>query len=97
METMKLILGVTLAVAGVICLFLSSCQYWALQSEVNDRLTADEKFEPTFWSFATHLEFRRIRQRVLPESPRPRKAWSLAFAGFALFFLGVALAIASLR
>lgn len=93
---MRLILGVALMAAGVICLFLSNYQYWELQFEVNDRLLSDQKFEPLFWTLATRLKFRQLQKRVLPDSPRPRRAWCLAFAGFCLFFSGVAI-LATLR
>ena len=76
---------------GVVCLFLSNHQYWELQFEVNDRLPSDQKFEPLFWTFATRLRFRQLQKRVLPDSPRPKRAWRLAFTSFCLFFSGAAI------
>jgi hypothetical protein len=94
---MKLVLGVAMAATGVICLFLANHQYWELQSQVNDQLPADQKFEPIFWTLSTRQEFRRIQRRVLPNSSRPKRAWRFAVAGFCFFFSGVALVIAALQ
>lgn len=94
--TVRLIFGVALIAGGAICLFLANYQHWELQFEVNDRLPADQRFEPVFWTPMTSLKFRKIQKRVLPNSPRPRRGWCFAFAGFCLFLSGVAI-LATLR
>jgi len=76
---------------GVICVFLANYQYWELQFEVNDRLPTNQKFEPLFWTPVTHVKFRQLQKRVLPNSTRPRRAWCFAVAGFCLFFSGGAI------
>ena len=93
---MRLIFGVALIAGGVICLFLANYQHWELQFEVNDRLPSDQKLEPVFWTPMTRVKFRQLQKRVLPNSPRPRRAWCFALAGFCLLFLGVAI-LATLR
>ena len=91
-----LIIGVVLMASGIACLFLANYQYWELRFEVNERLPAEQKFEPLFWTPVTHLEFRRLHRSVLPQSPRPRRALRFAIIGFSLFFSGVALVSAQL-
>jgi hypothetical protein len=82
---------------GVICGFLSTYETWELRFELNDQLPPDQKFEPLFWSLSNRLQFRQLQKRVLPNSPRPRRAWHFGLAGFFLFFSGVALVTAALR
>ena len=94
---MRLVLGLAMAVTGVICVFLANNEYWELQSEVNDQLPADQKLEPIFWTLSTREEFRRIQKHVLPNSSRPKRAWRFAVAGFCFFFSGVVLVIAALQ
>jgi len=94
---MGTILGVLLMAAGVICLVLSSYQYWELQFEVNERLPQGQKFEPLFWTLGTRRKFRELRKQVLPSSPRPKRSLRFAIAGFCLLFPGVAVLLVSLK
>jgi uncharacterized membrane protein len=91
MESAKLILGIILAVSGIVFLFLANHQYWELQFEVNAKLPEGQKFDPLFWTLFKRLEFRRLHRAVLPNSPRPKRALRFAIIGFALFFSGAAL------
>jgi len=89
---MVIVIGVVLAATGIICIMLANRQYWELQSEINERLSEGKKFEPIFWTPIKWLKFRELREQVLPESPRPRRAAILAVTGFCCFFSGVFLA-----
>ena len=91
MNVAILIIGIVLAGSGVVCLFLANFQYWELRFEVNDRLPEGQKFDPLFRTPLTYFKFRRLHRAVLPESPRPRRAFRFAVIGFVLFFSGVAL------
>ena len=91
MQTAKLIIGIVVAAAGIVCGFLANQQYWELRFEVNERLPDGQKFEPTFWTPVTHSKFRKLHRTVLPDSPRPKKALRYAIVAFGLFFGGVLL------
>jgi len=89
MNVGAIIVGVVMAASGVVCLFLANYQYMELQFELNERLPQDQKFEPLIWTIATHQQFRQLRRKFLPESPRPKRALRFAVGGFCLFFAGV--------
>jgi hypothetical protein len=89
MNASDVVVGIALVAAGVICIFLANYQWWELRFEVNERLPDNEKFEPLFWTFFTYEKFRELRNRVLPDSPRPKRALRYAAIGLCLFFSGI--------
>ena len=68
----------------------SNLQLLELQSEVNQRLSLSEKFEPLFWSFLQLMQLRRLQRTLVPESPRYRKALRFGIIGVVAFMLGLA-------
>ena len=94
---MGVILGLLLAAGGVAFLFLANYQRWELQFEVNERLPQGQKFEPLFWTFATHCKFRELYKKVLPNSPRPKRSLYFAIVGFSLFISGIVVLFTSGR
>jgi hypothetical protein len=52
-------LFLVLLARGIAGLFLANYQSWELRFELNERLPTKQKFESLFWTFVTHLEFRR--------------------------------------
>jgi hypothetical protein len=90
MDASTAIAGAALIAVGVVCIFLANYQYWELRFEVNSQLPEQQKFEPLLWTPVAYLKFRDLRKRVLPNSPRPKRALRLALAGFVLFLAGLA-------
>jgi hypothetical protein len=69
----KTILGIVCSagfLASVISTFVEISIWGDLQQELNDRLPANQKFEPMFWWFGTYERFWELQQRFLPETPR---------------------------
>jgi hypothetical protein len=89
MHTVSIVIGVVLFVSAQISAFLATYELMELQHEVNERLPADERFEPLFWSFATRRKLRMLQRSVLPNSPRVRRARLFTVIGTALFVLAV--------
>jgi hypothetical protein len=92
MHQLLIATGTILLVCALVCFILASDQYWQLQFELNDRLPQGEKFEPRSWlSWPTGRwsRFRKLQQRVLPDSPRPRRFVWLALGGLSLFVCSV--------
>jgi len=87
----RTITGVLFLVAGSIFLFLARYQYQELQFELNDRLAEAEKFEPLFWTPLTWMKFKKLYRRVLPNSPRPKRARVLTVIGFGSFVIAITL------
>jgi len=91
MSIVRIVVGVVLFLTAQVLLFLANQQYWELRFEVNAILPPAEQFEPTFWWWGTWQEFKRLHRRVLPDSPRPRRARRYAAAAFAAFLAAIAL------
>jgi len=92
MHSLLIATGTILLVGALVCLILVSDQYWQLQFELNDRLPEREKFEPRSWlSWPTGSwsRFRELQRRVLPNSPRPRRALHLALSGLGLLVTSI--------
>ena len=88
MHQLLIAIGTILLIGALVCFILSSDQYWQLQFELNARLPEGEKFEPRSWlSWPTGRwsRFRELQRRVLPDSPRLRRALQFAVSGLALF------------
>jgi hypothetical protein len=90
MTSGDVIVGTVLMAAGVICVFVANYQYWELRSEINEGLPHDEQFDPMFWTPFGWAKFYELRKRIIPDSPRPKRAIKFAVVGFCCFFSGVA-------
>lgn len=91
MHTVAIVVGAALIATGVGHGIASSLQLLELQSEVNQRLSLTEKFEPLFWSFLQLMQLRRLQRTLVPESPRYGKALRFAMIGMVAFMMGLAL------
>jgi hypothetical protein len=94
MHALLIEIGTVLLVASLVCVFLASNQYWQLQFELNDRLPQGEKFEPISWLSLTtgnRSRFRELQQRLLPDSPRPRRGRQFALSGIGLLVCSIVL------
>ncbi len=92
MHSWLIAIGTVLLVGALVCLILASDQYWQLQFELNDRLPEGEKFEPRSWlawPAGRWSRFRELQRRVLPDSPRIRRALQFALSGVALFVCSI--------
>src|SRR6516165_6690865 len=92
MHPLLIATGTLLHVGSLVCVILASNQYWQLQFELNERLPEDEKLEPRSWlSWPTGSwsRFRELQRRVLPDSPRPRRALHLALSGLGLLVTSI--------
>jgi hypothetical protein len=90
-HAVAIVIGAVLMATGIGHFIASSLQLLELQSEVNERLSESEKFEPLFWSFPQLMKLRRLQRVLLPQSPRVRKALRFGIIGLAVFISGVAL------
>ena len=92
MHPLLIAIGTILLVGSLVCLILASDQYWQLQFELTDRLPESEKFEPRSWlswPAGRWSRFRELQRRVLPNSPRLRRALQFGLSGLGLFLCSI--------
>ncbi len=96
MHTALLITAGLSFVAAQACLIAASLAWKELQWEINERLPEGQKFEPRSWHIGPYLEFKRLRESVLPQSPRYRRVRRLGIVGMLLFLFSVTTAYSAL-
>ena len=97
MHIVAVCVGAALMFTGIGHVIASNLQLLELQAEVNNRLPQPQKFEPVFWTFGRWTQLRHLQQKLLPQSPRPKKARRFAAIGFSVFFAGVWLLCVGLK
>lgn len=96
MHVAAIAISVVVLIAGYVYIFESINEQLLMQHEINLKLPPEKQFEPRFWWYGTHREFRRLQRELLPESLRPRRLRRFRLIGFALLTSGL-LILAALR
>jgi hypothetical protein len=89
MHIIAILLSGALYVSALVCVLSGISQNLELQAEVNAKLPQNEQFKPLSWGFTTWQKFRQLQERVLPNSPRPKKIRRYKIIGAILLFSAI--------